>query len=72
MAKNQNFNFKNFNANGCILEFDRVTKLNIKRIEEKQKFFNNIFKTEVSIKKKFNYKKNKKNLNDLFKKINEN
>ncbi|NMN67106.1 spore coat polysaccharide biosynthesis predicted glycosyltransferase SpsG [Candidatus Pelagibacter ubique] len=72
LAKNQYFNFKNFNANGCILEFDRVTKLNIKRIEEKQKFFNNVFKTEACIKKKFNYKKNKKNLNTLFKKINEN
>ena len=72
LAKNQYFNFKNFNANSCILEFDRVTKLDIKQTKEKQKFLNDIFKTKASIKKNFDYKKNAKNLIKIFKEINEN
>jgi spore coat polysaccharide biosynthesis predicted glycosyltransferase SpsG len=72
LAKNQYFNFKNFNSNSCILDFDRVTKLNINDKKERKYFFDKIFNVKKNIRKNFNYKNNKKNLTYFFKKINEN
>ena len=71
LAKNQYFNFKNFSFNSCILDFDRVTRLNINDKNEKKKFFDNLFIVKKNIKKNFNYKNNNKNLTNFFKKINE-
>ena len=72
LAKNQYFNFKNFKANGCILDFDKVTKLNIKQNNEIHQFFNSILKTKKILKNILIIGKNKKNLTAFFKKINEN
>ena len=72
LAKNQDFNFKNFLSNGCILDFDRVIKLKVNESDEKRFFFKNILKIKKNIYKNFNYKKNKKHLTAFFKKINDN
>ena len=72
MAKNQYFNFKNFLSNGCILDFDRVTKINVKENIKKNNFLKSILKTKQNIRLNFDYRKNKKNLAVMFKKINEN
>ena len=72
LAKNQYFNFKNFSANGCILDFDRVTKMNVKENIKKNNFLKSILKTKQNIRLNFDYRKNKKNLAVMFKKINEN
>ena len=72
LAKNQYFNFKNFKANGCILDFDKVTKMNVKENIKKNNFLKSILKTKQNIKLNFDYRKNKKNLAVMFKKINEN
>ena len=72
LATNQYYNFNNFKANGCILDFDRVTKLNTNNNKRQKEFFKNLFMIKKNIKKNFNYKKNKKHLTSLFNKINEN
>ena len=71
LAKNQYFNFKNFLSNGCILDFDRVIKLKVNETNERRFFFKNILKTKKNIYKNFDYRKNKKHLTTLFKKLNE-
>ena len=71
LAKNQYFNFKNFLSNGCILDFDRVIKLKVNETNERRFFFKNLLKTKKNIYKNFDYRKNKKHLTTLFKKLNE-
>ena len=73
LAKNQYFNFKNFTAKGCILDFDKVTKLNISNVKNNNnKIFKKLIETKKNIKRNFDYKKNKKHLINLFNEIDEN
>ena len=69
VAKNQSNNFKSFYSKGCILDFNKIIKLNGKKTSHSIKFFKEINKTENAIKMYFNYKKNKNYLYKLFNKF---
>tara|TARA_B110000858_G_C17757867_1_gene453002 strand:- start:211 stop:1176 length:966 start_codon:yes stop_codon:yes gene_type:complete len=69
VAKNQNYNFKNFLMKKCILDFDKITKLPFHKSFNNDSFFKQINKVENNTKKYFDYKKNKKHLYNLFNKF---
>ena len=67
LAKNQYYNFKNFKAKACILDFDRVTNSKVDG-----GIYKKILKIKKNIKSNFDFKINKKHLTNLFKEIDEN
>ena len=69
VAINQSYNFKNFLSQKCILDFDKVIKLPLQKSNYRDMFFKEIIKIENNLKKYFDYKKNKKNLQKLFDKF---
>ena len=69
VANNQSYNFKNFYSRGCILDFDKVVKLNTKKTISIDNFLNNLRKTSKNTMKHFKYKINQKHLQNLFNKF---
>ena len=69
VAKNQNFNFKNFLSSKCILDLHKILNLNFKRKSNKTKFLKLIKNVESQLGKIFRHKENKKNIKNFFKNI---
>ena len=69
VAKNQNFNFKNFLSSKCILDLHKILNLNFKNKSNKTIFLKSIKKVESRLGKIFRHKQNKKNIKNFFKNI---
>lgn len=69
VARNQSYNFKNFYAKNCILNFDKVVKLPLPKRYNYESLSSDIVDIEYNLKKYFDYKINKKHLKRLFKKF---
>ena len=67
VAINQFYNFKNFYSKGCILSFDRIIEMNMKKSINRDKFFKEIRKVEFTTKKYFIFKKNYAKIKKIFK-----
>ncbi len=73
VATNQMTNFKNFYSKGCILDFDKVTNLEMKKYQfNNEKFNKELIFVKKNIKKYFNYLKNRSHLKKIFTKFDEN
>jgi spore coat polysaccharide biosynthesis predicted glycosyltransferase SpsG len=69
LASNQSYNFKNFISKKCILDFDKMVKLSSQKNYKYESFLTDLVNVENNLKKYFDYKKNKKNLKQLFNKF---
>ena len=69
VAKNQSYNFKNFYSKKCILDFDKIIQLDVRKPLVNKNFFNNLTKIENNTKKYFKYEKNTKHLYNFFNKF---
>ena len=66
VANNQYYNFKNFYSKGCILNFDRIIEKNMKKSINRDKFFNEVRKVELTTKRYFIFKKNYAKIKKIF------
>ena len=69
VANNQFYNFKNFYSKKCILDFDKIIQLDVRKPLVNKNFFNNLTKIENNTKKYFKYEKNTKHLYNFFNKF---
>jgi len=69
VAENQRFNFINFNTSNCILDFDEIMQVDLKKNKNKNVVLKRISHLEKTLKKKFNIGKNKIYLNKIFKNL---
>ena len=53
----------------CILDFDKIVKLPLQKVYKYKNLFIDITNVENNLKKYFDYKRNKKNLQELFNKF---
>ncbi len=71
VAKNQDYNFKNFLYKKCILDYNKIINLNLSSLKVKNKFYKDLSIIRKKLKKIFVEKENKKKISNLFNKINE-